>query len=436
MKKRRDMLRLRRYSACCWRATFRAATARCRWRGLEAPRRFSGDATSISKDTNSVVINWKHQRAWSRFHYVWLRDCCLCPQCLHPNTQQRLLDTLKIPLDLSPATVELREGKLCVLWPDGHVSEYPMEWLIEKSYEHEGLQGIRTSQCVEHEPVLWGREIGSSPPCVDHAAVMGDDKELYSWLSKMDRYGFCFVDGVPPTSEATGQVMERIGCLRDTFYGRITLVSSDLKHSDTAYTSLSIDSHTDGNYFRDAPGLEAFHALHFEGTGGQSTLVDGFKIAEEIRTRDPAHYKILSSVRLPYHHTDSENRMVNTFVPFTLDPETGKVMEVHFNNADRMPISARSIEGLEALEEDGKLGGHPMTRLYRAIQGFIHTAKDESLRYEFQLRPGKLLSFNNHRVLHGRAAYTGQRTLCALYINQEDWRSRLTVLREKYEDKL
>ena len=216
------------YSAYCWRATFRAATASLRWRSAEVPRRFSNEATSLSSNTNSVVIDWKTKQAWSRFHYVWLRDCCLCPQCLHPSTQQRLLDTLTVPLDITPATVELREGELCIQWQDGHTSEYPIKWLIEKSYECEGVQGILTRQRVKHEPVLWGREIASNPPCVDHAAVMEDDKEIYSWLSKVDKYGFCFVDGVPPTREATGQVMERIGCLRDTFYGRLPLVSSDL----------------------------------------------------------------------------------------------------------------------------------------------------------------------------------------------------------------
>ena len=183
-------------------------------------------------------------------------------------------------------------------------------------------------------------------------------------------------------------------------------------------------------------GMEAFHVLHFEGTGGHSILVDGFKTAEEIRARDPTHYKILSSVPLPYHHTDSEYRMLNTFIPFTHDPETGQVTEVHFNNADRMPISAQSIEALKRLKEDGSLGGHPMTKLYQAIQDFICTTKDESLTYKFRLQPGKLLSFNNHRVLHARTAFTGQRTLASCYINTEDWRSKLVVLREKYEGKL
>ena len=206
------------------RATFRTAIANLQYRSV---RQISNDAATLSEaDTDSVVINWKAKNAWSTFHYIWLRDCCLCPQCLHPSSQQRLLDTLTVPIDVKPTAVELREGRLCIQWQDGHTSEYPEKWLITNSYEHEGLQEM-ASQCVQHEPVVWGsREIASDPPCVDHAAVMEDDKEVYSWLSKIDKYGFCFVNDVPPTSEGTKRVIERIGCLRNTFYGQVSIATS------------------------------------------------------------------------------------------------------------------------------------------------------------------------------------------------------------------
>ena len=61
-------------------------------------------------------------------------------------------------------------------------------------------------------------------------------------------------------------------------------------------------------------------------------------------------------------------------------------------------------------------------------------------QYWFQLTPGKLLSmfldprrsmhlltetvFDNWRVLHGRAAFTGKRRMCGGYINHDDYISR------------
>jgi hypothetical protein len=36
---------------------------------------------------------------------------------------------------------------------------------------------------------------------------------------------------------------------------------------------------------------------------------------------------------------------------------------------------------------------------------------------------------DNHRVMHGRAAFTGYRRMCGAYISKDEWRSQLAVLR-------
>ena len=62
---------------------------------------------------------------------------------------------------------------------------------------------------------------------------------------------------------------------------------------------------------------------------------------------------------------------------------------------------------------------------------FMATMRSESLEYKFQLEPGNLLTFDNHRLMHGRTAYTGLRQMCGCYINKEEWVGKLRVLREK-----
>jgi len=39
---------------------------------------------------------------------------------------------------------------------------------------------------------------------------------LYKYLSNVDKFGFCLVIGVPATPEATEQLSERIGFIRET----------------------------------------------------------------------------------------------------------------------------------------------------------------------------------------------------------------------------
>ena len=39
---------------------------------------------------------------------------------------------------------------------------------------------------------------------------------------------------------------------------------------------------------------------------------------------------------------------------------------------------------------------------------------------------------DNHRVLHGRSAFTGVRRMCGAYIGKDEFRSRLAVASERF----
>ena len=173
--------------------------------------------------------------------------------------------------------------------------------------------------------------------------------------------------------------------------------------------------------------------MQFEGSGGQSILVDGFKVAEEIRSTNPEYFKILSTVPFSFHYTDSEREYINSNTCFTIDSETGKVTSVHFNESDRLPLNSTHVDYLRRLGIGSKDSGvSPMMKLYEALQGFITSTRDESLMYRFQLEPGKLLLFNNHRLLHARTSFTGVRKLCGCYVNMEEYDSKLHMLRSRY----
>lgn len=42
------------------------------------------------------------------------------------------------------------------------------------------------------------------------------------------------------------------------------------------------------------------------------------------------------------------------------------------------------------------------------------------------------LVVDNHRVLHGRSAFTGKRRMCGAYIGVDEYKSKLAVLTEKF----
>ena len=168
------------------------------------------------------------------------------------------------------------------------------------------------------------------------------------------------------------------------------------------------------------------HVTYFKGTGGESILVDGFKLAQVIKEENPEHYHILSTVPLDYCYMDKDNHYLNSYVPFTLNSVTGSISQVHFNNCDRSPISARTLQALHRVKPTGSI-----TDIYGAIQTFMRTMREKEYQYRFHLMPGRALIFDNHRVLHARTAFTDRRRLCGGYVNREDWRSRVMVTRNK-----
>lgn len=54
-------------------------------------------------------------------------------------------------------------------------------------------------------------------------------------------------------------------------------------------------------------------------------------------------------------------------------------------------------------------------RWYAAAAKWEKILRSEEVEYRFQLRPGTTVIFDNHRVLHGRSAFTGLRRICGGY---------------------
>lgn len=55
--------------------------------------------------------------ASAKFHKLWLRDHCRCPQCLHPDTKQRQLDTASIPFDTPFQSIGVNDkGAVAISW--------------------------------------------------------------------------------------------------------------------------------------------------------------------------------------------------------------------------------------------------------------------------------------------------------------------------------
>lgn len=366
---------------------------------------------SVTVREAECAVTASDGREVGRFPFFWLRDHCQCPDCLHPETRQRLLDTFSIPADVKPrsATVVEDGAVLEIIWePDGHASRFASDFLAQVTSGWPSDAGA--------DRVLWdAATLARGLPEVACASFMENDAILDEALRLLDRYGFVFVRGVEPTPEATEAVARRIAYIRETIFGGFWDFTANMEHKDTAYTTLGIGLHTDGTYSFDAPGYQMFHCLAFDGTGGDSLLVDGFRVAEDMRTEVPDLYRVLTEVEVPGQYIDHARdiHLVARLPIFRLDRD-GRLVQIRYNNHDRAPF---------ILEADR------MAAFYEALAAFHRRINDPAYQFRKRLEPGEMLIFDNWRALHGREAYEGFRRLAGAYLNKEDVESRLRVMR-------
>ncbi|WP_455373326.1 trimethyllysine dioxygenase [Limibacillus halophilus] len=370
-------------------------------------------AQSLRIEDSDLVLEWTDEKEATRLPGLWLRDHCGCESCQHPETKQRLLDTFALPRGLKPASAEVTANgtSLHVVWaPEGHESDYC-------TAELRRLAEGQVDPAAPAEPHLWDAMTLAMEglPKADCAAFMEDDATLAKALENLEAYGFILVEGVEATPEATEAVARRIAYIRETIFGGFWDFTANMEHKDTAYTTLAIGPHTDGTYAFDAPGYQMFHCLEFKGEGGDSLLVDGFKVAADIKERAPELYETLSRVEVTGQYLDHE-RGVHLMAsrPLLRHDSRGRLVQVSYNNHDRAPF-------LLAPEESA--------RFYEGLRLFNDLANDPKNALERRLLPGSMLIFDNWRALHGRKAYSGRRRLSGAYLNKEDVESRLRVLK-------
>ncbi len=355
-----------------------------------------------------LLVDWADGHH-SVFHAVWLRDNCACPECRHPSGQ-RLLDTRTIPAGIAPATVNSQPGgPVEIVWAnDGHRSAYPPAWLRAHCYADSERSKRRP------RPSLWGAEMQARLPTATHAAIASDEAALRDWLAAIAAYGFAILRGAPVEPGEVIHVVELFGYVRETNYGRLFDVRSVVNPNNLAYTGLALGGHTDNPYRDPTPSLQLLHCLSSSTSGGENTLVDGFRVAEALRAEAPDEYDTLTRQPVRFRFQDVDTDLTAEFPILALNP-LGELIAVHYNNRSPEPFDMPP-----AIVE----------AYYAAYRHFVDLLESPAYQVRFKLEPGDLFIVDNLRVLHGRTGFSaaGQRHLQGCYADRDSLRSKLAVL--------
>ena len=343
-------------------------------------------------------------------HPLWLRERCRDAASMDLKTQQRLQD----PSDFDPgltisALSQPLAGTFRVRFSDGHEAS-----LLAADILAEATLAPNSHDCPE--PKLWDGTLRELP----RARWRPDpsDAERLAWLESFLSLGFVIFEGVPSEPGTVLKVGSMFGFTRETNFGALFDVRSTPEASDLAYTSVSLDPHTDNPYRAPVPGIQLLHCLVNETSGGLSTLVDGFAVAEALRLNDADAFEVLSTTPVRFKYLDTDTELTASAPPIERDV-TGAVKAIHFSpRLDFVPLF--SPERLQAY--------------FRARRVFDHRLRSAHFEIRFLLRDGELVMFDNCRLLHGRSGFDpaeGLRHLQGCYIDIDGPRSLYRVLRRR-----
>lgn len=196
-------------------------------------RRSSSSISNGSSNSKRLRVTMDNKLV--TFDHLFLRDACKCPRCVHPSTQQKLFRTVDIPESIFPKTSEfLPNGTLRITWnndipgipaegEEPHVSEYSPERL--KTYS--SLRSRIRARYNDQSQVIWDKRVMERDvQWMEYKDYMKSDRALFGALRALSTHGLVFVRGIPDDSDAVEGLAERIGNLKDTFYGRTWDVKS------------------------------------------------------------------------------------------------------------------------------------------------------------------------------------------------------------------
>lgn len=356
-------------------------------------------------------VDWSNSEQ-TTYAWMWLRDHGEDAQSLDVDTLQRKVDTFAIDPELCAVSAELDDdGKRVRLkWSD---SSPPSEVSSSLLAAMAGLAPSSNDPARGRAQKHWAAgTLPESLPSVAFDALMTQDADLKQWLENVYAFGFSLVDGVPSTEEATRQLAQRMGYIRETIFGGLWTLSAEVAaHDDTAYSTQYLEPHTDATYCHDAPGLQMFNCIEFDGDGGESVLVDGFALGERMRAECPEDFDVLTRTVVPGRYIEPGVCLMAERPALRTDAG-GRLVQVSFNNYDRAPFMLEPAE---------------MAAFYRAYSELHRRIIDRDNWLKIPLRPGMALIFDNWRLLHGRMGYTGKRVFCGCYHNREEFESRFRL---------
>ena len=370
--------------------------------------------SKVSANGSSLDILWNDGEK-SNFNYLWLRDNC--PTAHDKDSRHRMFNILDVSTNINAKDFKINDdGKLVIQWSEGnHTSYYDPNWIRKNCYT------LKNKKKYISPYKLWNSSLQNdlSAISVEHDEIISSDQGLIKWLEILHFKGIAIVKNTPVNKESAFPVLNRISHTRETFFKTPFEVVNIPKPNNSAYSAHALKNHMDLPWFETPPGYQFLHCLTNSATGGDSSAVDGFAVADYLRKNEKEIFETLINVPLKFRDKDYTQESIRGFHA----PAISLTKDSDYND---IRFSVATMDALDC---------HPdiMEKVYKAHHKFGNLLHDNKFQIKFRLNPGDIFSFNNRRVLHGRTAFdpnSGHRHLQGYYIDRDEILGRLNYLKK------
>lgn len=360
----------------------------------------------IVKKNQFIEITWLDKHI-SKFHFLWLRDNC--PSAIHPTANMRIFNILSVTKNIFPKEIIINKNKLKIYWSEkNHKSNFEIKWLRDHCYS--------LKQKYISPYFFWDQKLKKTfnKIKIDHDKVLNNDNFLQKWLKLLHEYGFAIIKNAPIKKKSAFKILNRISHHRETFFGTPFEVINVPKPNNTAYTADALRNHTDLPYFEYAPGYQFLHCLVNDAKGGNSSVVDGFAVANYLKRYEKDAFKVLTDTYVKFKDTDYTQKATRVLhSPLITLTKDSDFNDIRF-----------SMAAMGTVDVDSK----KMKKFYEAYYLFAKLLHNKKFKIDFRLESGDIFCFNNRRILHGRTSFdpnSGNRHLQGYYLERDEILARL-----------
>ncbi len=382
--------------------------------GLSVGDPVSYKIQAARNEGDRIILDFD-SKADARLSTRWLRLACNCEVCGDTQSGKRWLTPADVPASVRAENIDISTpGELTVVWDDGHISRYDAGFLARHC---EGATRFQAKLWAK----LWGGDLNSSIGKFSYETVVNDDEALFGSLRALRDHGVMMLTGVPTQAEDTMRIAERFGPIRETSYGKVFDLISKPEARVAGETARAQIPHTDEPFRYSPPGFIFFHAIKTGAhMGGTSLMVDGFHIAELMRTQTPELFEILTRHGVTFHREHADEVFFSTEAHVISLDSKGQVTGIRFNDRCLAPQEAR----------DGQIDD-----LIDALAEYTRLVCLPENQFQHQVQPGEMLVFDNQRILHGRSSFdptVAERHLRSCNIDRDAVHSAFRTLARRF----